>query len=115
MSQLGARSISDEDAQLLRACHLGQYQQVYSISPRYFRFECVSSLFLRIVAITSSIGIKLFGDSTGWPLSLPIYIIGVFVFLVGILVGLTTAPDARKLRLIVCETGMLQGDRCLWP
>jgi len=61
-----------------------------------------------IVAIASSIALKLFGDSIGWPLSLPIYIVGVFVFLVGILVGLTIVPDARKLRLIVCETGMLQ-------
>ncbi len=108
MSQLNENHISDEDVRLARICHLERPLKAYGASPRYIRSAYVSSLIISTTTTILSILLLIAGHVAQWPDSLTLNVAGVFVFVVGGAFGLTAGPDARKLRLIVCEAGLLE-------
>ena len=108
MSQLNEHSLSDEDIQLTRICHLEHPLKVYRASPRYVRSAYTSGLLFSTVTTLSFIWLLIAGHVAQWPDSLGFDILGAFMFVVGGAFGLTAGPDARRMYLIVCETGLLQ-------
>jgi|SRR5579883_46099 len=99
--------ISAKDIQWISTYHLGHPLRVYRLSRSYIRFEGVSGLIITFIALPLSIALILTEKSADLSASLPSYLSGIFLFIVG-LVGLTMISNARKLRLIVCEFGLLE-------
>ncbi len=108
MSQLNYPSISDEDVQLVKICHLDHPLKVYRASARYVRSVYISGLIILTVTILSSTLLLISGRATQWPDPLIFDILGAFVFVFGGTIGLTAGPGARRMYLIVCETGLIQ-------
>lgn len=107
MPQILESQFSDADYRLIERKKLGAPLKVYRLSRRYFLLECALGFTVSLTALFPAVLLTFNYFLTDWPHPLLLTILGLCLFFIGGVVGITTIPGARKSRLLVCEMGML--------
>lgn len=108
MSQIFESHFSVEDYQLIEKNQLGTLLKVYRPSKRSVLLDCVFGFIGSFTLVSLSLLFLFTRSLPAWPGPLLPTLVGVFLLVMGGVLGVTTLPDARKSRLLIGETGMLQ-------
>lgn len=112
MSQAKRNSLSEQDARLLQTSHLGHLLKVYRASRRSVIVQRIAGLSVACMAFVGAIIVIIFIESPfGSSSPVPFFLLSSVLFGLAIATGVTAIPNTQKVRLLVCEKGMLQVTR----